>query len=373
VYVDPKMIVRKLTIAQQEMIVIGKMMNQKAKVIIFDEPTALLTNEETAELFRIVRLLKKQQNIGIIYISHRLEEIFELCDCVTVLKDGKTVGTKDIKEIDQDRLIAMMVGRDLTNMYNIGRGQEGETVLKVEKLTRKGKFENINFEVRRGQILGMFGLIGSGRTDIVRSIFGADPYDSGIVSINGQVIVNKTPKQGIGRGMALIPEDRKKEGLCMLMSIKDNACMACNERFSKVGFINHGKVKKIAKGYVDKLGIKTPSLFQRVNKLSGGNQQKVVIAKWLANDCDIFVLDEPTVGVDVGSKQEIYKLLEEFVAENKVIIIISSYLPEIMGLADRILVMHEGKQMGIVDRNQFSEEKLLALASGLKESNISNT
>ena len=364
--VDPRQKIRDLSVAQQEMVVIGKMLHQKSNIIVFDEPTALLTNDETEELFKIINILKRQ-NVSIIYISHRLDEIFRICDRATVLKDGKYVGTESVSDLTEDKLITMMVAREVEDLYKIKRGVHGDTLLDVEGLTRKGVFENINFSVSRGQVFGMFGLIGSGRTEIVRSIFGADHFDSGVVKVKGRLIHIRKPSQGIGTGIALLPENRKEQGLCLKMAVSDNINMVATSEVSRAGVMNHRKARTVAEKFVETLNIKTPSIKQICGNLSGGNQQKVVISKWLAKECDIFILDEPTVGVDVGARSEIYRIFEGLLSQDKAIIVISSYLPEVMGLADKILVMHEGRQMGIIDREQFDEERILSMASGITE------
>lgn len=364
VYVNPKTIIRNLSVAQQEMVSIGKTFHQKAKLVIFDEPTALLTNDETKQLFKIIELLKKN-NVGILYISHRMEEIFEISDRVTVLKDGNKVGTVQTNETNEDELINMMVGRNVENMYDIEKPIPGDIILEVENLGRQGVFHNINFNIRKGEIFGMYGLVGSGRTEIVRSIFGADMKDSGSVIVKGKEANYKSPKDGIEAGIALLPENRKDEGLALILSVSTNTNMVSIDKISSNGIINNKKGYKIAEEYVNALRTKTPSIHQLVKNLSGGNQQKVVISKWLAKGSDIFIFDEPTVGVDVGAKREIYKIFEDLLNQGKSIIVISSYLPEVMGLADRILVMHEGKQMGILNKSQFSDEYILKLASGI--------
>lgn len=364
VYVNPKTIIRNLSVAQQEMVSIGKTFHQKAKLVIFDEPTALLTNDETKQLFKIIELLKKN-NVGILYISHRMEEIFEISDRVTVLKDGNKVGTVQTNETNEDELINMMVGRNVENMYDIEKPIPGDIILEVENLGRQGVFHNINFNIRKGEIFGMYGLVGSGRTEIVRSIFGADMKDSGSVIVKGKEANYKSPKDGIDAGIALLPENRKDEGLALILSVSTNTNMVSIDKISSNGIINNKKGYKIAEEYVNALRTKTPSIHQLVKNLSGGNQQKVVISKWLAKGSDIFIFDEPTVGVDVGAKREIYKIFEDLLNQGKSIIVISSYLPEVMGLADRILVMHEGKQMGILNKSQFSDEYILKLASGI--------
>ena len=310
VYVNPKTIIRNLSVAQQEMVSIGKTFHQKAKLVIFDEPTALLTNDETKQLFKIIELLKKN-NVGILYISHRMEEIFEISDRVTVLKDGNKVGTVQTNETNEDELINMMVGRNVENMYDIEKPIPGDIILEVENLGRQGVFHNINFNIRKGEIFGMYGLVGSGRTEIVRSIFGADMKDSGSVIVKGEEANYKSPKDGIEAGIALLPENRKDEGLALILSVSTNTNMVSIGNISSNGIINNKKGYKIAEEYVNALRTKTPSIHQLVKNLSGGNQQKVVISKWLAKGSDIFIFDEPTVGVDVGAKREIYKIFED--------------------------------------------------------------
>ena len=366
VHVDPRAIVSSLSVALQEMVCIGKILRQNAKLVIFDEPTALLTTEETEQLFQIIRMLK-ERGVGVLYISHRMEEIFRICDRTTILKDGEKVATVDTNDVTEDELISMMVGRSVEDMYGIAHVPLGEEVLSVENLSRKGEFENINFSIQKGEIFGMFGLVGSGRTEIVRNIFGASKADSGTIHYKGAVTKHKNPQQAIKSKIALVPEDRKGQGLALGLPITDNTNMASMQKISTFGVLNNRKGTQIASSYVEKLGTKTPSVHQFVKNLSGGNQQKVVISKWLAADSDFFIFDEPTVGVDVGAKVEIYKIFEQLVNEGKTILIISSYLPEIMGIAERILVMYEGNQMGILNREQFDEERILRLASGINE------
>ncbi|AEE92181.1 fused D-ribose transporter subunits of ABC superfamily: ATP-binding components [Tepidanaerobacter acetatoxydans Re1] len=364
-HVNPRSIINELSVAQQEMIAIGKMLHIKAKLVIFDEPTALLTNEEIEELFKIIRLLKSR-DAGIIYITHRLDEVFQISDRVTVLKDGMKVKTVNTDETNEDDLITMMVGRKTGDMYKINQAKHGTVVLKIENLSRDKVFRNINFEVRKGEIFGMFGLVGSGRTEIVKCIFGADKKDSGDIYINDQKVKVDNPEEAIKKGIALLPENRKDEGLALGLSISFNTNMVAIDKVSSHGVIDWVKSDKKAIELAERLKTKTPSIHQLVGNLSGGNQQKVVIAKWLAQESDIFIFDEPTVGIDVGAKQEIYKIFEQLVKQGKSIIVISSYLPEVMGLSDRILVMYEGEQMEILEKSDFDEEKILKLASGIK-------
>ena len=363
--VEATEIISNLTIAKQEMVAIGKVLHQKAKFVIFDEPTAQLTNEETEELFRIIKMLK-ERNVAIVYISHRMEEIFQISDRITVLKDGELVGTVSTSEVNEDNLITMMVGRKLEDMYNIQHVPLGESMLKVEHLSREGEFENISFEVKKGEIFGMFGLVGSGRSEIVHTIFGDKAKNAGTVSLNGKIMHARNPSEAISEGIALLPENRKEQGLALELSISDNTNMASMKNIASFGVLNVKKGEKITKKYVDILKTKTPSIYQLVKNLSGGNQQKVVIGKWLAAKSDLFIFDEPTVGVDVGAKVEIYKVFEKLISQGKTIIIISSYLPEVMGLSNRLLVMHEGKQMGILEKGEYSEENVLRLASGMQ-------
>lgn len=362
--VDPHSLVKDLSVAQQEMVVIAKKYFDKSKLIIFDEPTALLANEEVEALFKIIRQLKSEDT-AIVYISHRLEEIFEICDVVTVLKDGNHIDTIKVSDTNENDLVAKMVGRKIEDMYSIHHCLPGDKVLEVRNLTKEGKFSNISFELRKGEILGLFGLVGSGRTEIVRAVFGADIYDSGEILINGKVRNIGGPADAINCGLGLLPEDRKTQGLTLETSIKENINLASYREISKFGLIMTRKEQSNAKEYVEKLRIATPSINQRVVNLSGGNQQKVVVAKWLCKNSSIFIFDEPTVGIDVGAKSEIYKLLQELLEAGNAIIMISSYLPEIMGIADRIMVINEGRHTGTLDRNDYNDERLLKMASGL--------
>lgn len=366
VHVNPKSIISNLSVAQQEMVAIGKIIHQNAKVVIFDEPTALLTSDETKELFKIIRKLKSE-GVGVLYVSHRMEEIFDICDRTTVFKDGSHVATVKTSEINEDELISMMVGRKIEDMYHIEHQNPGEVVLRVENLSNKDTFDNITFEVKKGQIFGMFGLVGSGRTEIARSIFGADQLDSGKIIFNGKEVQFGTPKHGINAGIALLPENRREQGLALGLNLVDNTNVVAIRKVSKFGVIQKKEAVRVAEEFREKLKTKTPSVLQKVKNLSGGNQQKVVISKWLAEGSDLLIFDEPTVGVDVGAKLEIYRLFELLIQQGKTIILISSYLPEVMGLSQEMLVMYEGKQMGILSKEFYQEEKILRLASGLKE------
>jgi ribose transport system ATP-binding protein len=364
--VSSKTPVNRLSPAQQEMVTIAKVVYEGSRIIVFDEPTALLANEETEQLFGIIERLR-ESGTGVIYISHRLEEIFRVCDVVTVLKDGQRVVTCAASDIDSDTLVNKMVGRNLEEMYvRESRGEIGEEVmLSVEGLTREPVFRDISFQVRRGEVLGLFGLVGSGRTEIVRSLFGAERPDAGEVRIQGEPARVSSPIDGIRNGIGLIPENRKEAGLAMGLPIDVNINLASYPMITRLGLIDGRAERRNADRYVQELRIKTPSVRQLVSKLSGGNQQKVVISKWLCRQSRVFIFDEPTTGVDVGAKVEIYRLLDELLHRGAAIVFISSYLPEVIGISDRILVIHEGRSMGLVEREQFSEERLLRLASGL--------
>ena len=315
----------------------------------------------------------KEKGLGIIYISHRLEELFEICDEVTVLKDGKFAGHKLISETNSDELVSMMVGREMTDMYDIEHPAVGETVLEVRGLTKKGVFEDISFKVHRGEILGLFGLVGSGRTETVRTIFGAERYDSGSVLVEGKEVKISNPADAIKNGISLLPENRREQGLCLALSIKHNTNLASYGDISRLGGVDLKREHANAQHYKDAIGIKTPSLEQLVRNLSGGNQQKVVISKWLCKKSKVFIFDEPTVGIDVNAKREIYKLLEKLTMEGNSIILISSYLPEVLGLANRVVVFSEGKVAGEISSDEIRniphnelEKKAVLLASGIK-------
>lgn len=363
--VDPRLKITELSPAMQEMVAIAKAVHKKSKCIIFDEPTALLSNEEADILFDIIRTLK-ERDVAVIYISHRIEEIFTVCDTVTVLKDGELVKTTRVSETNEDELIALMVGRSVSEMYNISHFPPGKERLSVHGLTRKGVFEDISFVVHEREIFGLFGLVGSGRTEVVRALFGADRLDGGEVLLDGRKVAVTSPAAGIKHGIGFLPEDRKKQGLAMLLSVRENINLASYDAIARFSFVNKKEERKRAEEFRDKLRIKTPSINQSVKNLSGGNQQKVIVGKWLCRESNIFIFDEPTIGIDVGAKQEIYRLMQELTEKGNAVILISSYLPEIMGLSDRIGVIHEGRMAHVVPKESFSEEVLLRYASGLQ-------
>ena len=364
--VNPRDRISELPIAMQEMVTISKIsVNENLRLVIFDEPTALLENEKVEILYRYIRELKSA-GVSIIYISHRIEELMEICDTVTILKDGQFVATKNISEVNKDMLISMMVGREVTDLYGIERFPAGDEVLRCEHLTRRGIFEDVSFSVRAGEILGFAGLVGAGRSEVMRALFGVDRLDDGDVYIDGEKARIRQPLDAMKKGIGFLTEDRRVDGLAVTLSVKTNVNMYSYDMISKAGFINLHKEKGRAEEYREKVQIKTPSVEQSVSNLSGGNQQKVVVAKLLCRDPKVLIFDEPTVGVDVGAKQEIYKIMEDLTRQGKAIILISSYLPEVMGLSDRLIVMSEGRVIKELDNNEIkaaSEEDILRLAS----------
>ena len=347
----PRTMMKELTLAQVQMIEIIKAVSTDAKLIIMDEPTSSLDSEETDHLFDTIRDLRSK-GVAVIYISHRMEEIFEICDRVSVFRDGMYVDTKNLNEVDRDQLISMMVGRTVKNVFPKVDCPIGETVFKVEGLTGNG-FHDISFEVHAGEILGLSGLVGSGRSETVRAIFGLDPLESGRIYLNGQEIRIKKPRDAIKRGICMVNEDRKGYGLCLQRSIRENISLPNLPARQPGLLLNQKREKKECQEAADLLTVKCASIEHTGLSLSGGNQQKVVLAKWVMAEPKVLILDEPTRGVDVGAKSEIHALMSEFAAKGMAIIMISSELPEIMGMSDRILIYHEGTLNGSVDRSEI--------------------
>ncbi|WP_273334380.1 sugar ABC transporter ATP-binding protein [Dictyoglomus turgidum] len=362
--VEPNVKVSNLSVGKQQMVEIAKALSFNSEVIIFDEPTAALSEAETEELFSVIRKLKSQ-GIGIIYISHRLEELREIADRVTVMRDGQYIGTDYMKNLTIEKIISMMVGREIYETLREKEVEESaEVVLEVRNLKRSKVFRDISFSLRKGEILGFAGLIGAGRTEVARAIFGADPVDSGEVYVKGKKVHIRNPWDAISHGIAYLSEDRKRYGLMPDLDVKSNIILPSMKDFLKaLGFVDDKKAEKVSNEYIQRLRIRTPSVRQKVKNLSGGNQQKVVVAKWLLRNCDILIFDEPTRGIDVGAKNEIYKLLNELIAEGKSIIMISSELPEILRMSHRIVVMCEGRITGILDADEATEEKILKYAT----------
>lgn len=355
--------VKDLSVAQQQMVEIAKALSVDSEIIIMDEPTSSLTEKEVDTLFKTIHDLK-EKNISVIYISHRLEELFKVSDRVTVLRDGKYIGTKETKYTNKDELIAMMVGRQLKDLYKRTLRPAGDEVLKVENLKKGTVLNNISFNLRKGEILGISGLVGAGRTELARAIFGVDRFDSGKVIVDGMELDIKSPVDTMNNGIVLVPENRKEQGVVILRSVRYNITLAVLKEFIKLVRVNSQKENSIVSQYVDKLSIKTPSVEQLVGNLSGGNQQKIVIAKWLATNPKVLILDEPTRGVDVGAKAEIYSIMDMLSSQGVGIIMISSDLPEIINMSDRVLVMYRGKITGNLKRDEIDQEKIMGFATG---------
>ncbi len=362
--IDPTETMSRLTVGKQQMCEIAKAISHEAKVIIFDEPSTALTEAEIEELFKIIRDLR-DQGLGIVYISHRMDEIKVITDRVTVMRDGTYVGTLITKDSTKDDIINMMVGRVIyedpktKNMTPPG----APVVLKVEHLNAGKMVQDVSFELHKGEVLGFSGLMGAGRTETMRALFGADPIDSGDIYVNGKKVTIKSPQDAVKNGIGYLSEDRKRFGIVVQKTVAENTTMADLDEFSNGPFINKKKEKEVAEKFVKSLATKTPSVDQLVVNLSGGNQQKVVIAKWLTRNCDILIFDEPTRGIDVGAKNEIYKLMNQLAAEGKAIIMVSSEMTEILRMSDRIVVMCEGKKTGELDISEATQENIMNMAT----------
>ena len=363
-YINVKSYVKNLSVAEQQMVEIAKAISVNAKILIMDEPTAALTETEIESLFRVTRLLK-EQGTGIVYISHRLEELALIADRATVMRDGQYINTVDYECVKISDLIAMMVGRDLGNIYPRREAlQQRIPVLEVNGLTRKGVLNDIDFTLYRGEILGFAGLMGAGRTELARAIFGADSIDSGTLILNGKEIVIKDISDAIQQGISYLTEDRKKEGLALNLSVERNIMLGNYPEYSdRFGNVDSHRCQQTSEQQVKALRIKTPHLEQAAVNLSGGNQQKIIIARWVCKDTDILIFDEPTRGIDVGAKLEIYELMNRLVAKGKSIIMISSELPEVLGMCDRILVMRSGRITGELSANEATQEKIMQYAT----------
>ncbi|MFP3154444.1 sugar ABC transporter ATP-binding protein [Lachnospiraceae bacterium ZAX-1] len=363
--IDPTMKMGDLTVGKQQMCEIAKAISRELKLIVFDEPSAALTETEIKELFKIINKLKEESKLGIIYISHRMDEIKVITDRVTVMRDGEYVGTLITKDCTKDDIIQMMVGRTIyenpKEKSNVTK--DAPVVLKVENLNAGRMVRNVSFELRRGEILGFSGLMGAGRTETARALFGADPIESGDIYIKGKKITIKSPADAVAAGIGYLSEDRKRYGIVVDQTVAQNTTMASLDIFMKGIFIDKKKEAKVAQEYVDALQTKTPSVETPVVSLSGGNQQKVVIAKWLARNCDILIFDEPTRGIDVGAKSEIYHLMNELAKQGKSILMISSEMTEILRMSDRVIVMCEGKKTGEIAIEEASQETIMYAAT----------
>ena len=358
---DPRKLVGKLTVAEKQMVEIAKALNRDARIILMDEPSATLTKKELDALFQIIRDLKSQ-GIAVIYISHRMEEIFEICESVTVMRDGQIIGTRQVAEVTSDELVEMMVGRELNAAYPKRNVKIGEEVLRVENLCRKDRKQDVSFSLHRGEVLGIAGLVGAGRTEIMRAVFGVDYINAMNVYVGGKKVRIKDPASAKKHGIAFLTEDRKVEGLTLDFTVRDNIVAANLHSMTKGVFTSRKKANAIADEYIDKTHIKTPHRDQKVGNLSGGNQQKVVVSKWLNSAPDILIMDEPTRGIDVGAKREIYEIINDLVAQGKSVILISSELPEVLGMSDRVLVMKDDAIVAVLEGQQINAVEVMRYA-----------
>ena len=363
VNLDSHALVRSLSIAEKQLVEIIKALSANAKILIMDEPTASLTKEEIDYLFRITRKLRSE-GTAIIFISHRLEEVFEIADRVTVIRDGKKVGTLAREDLNVDELVRMMVGRNLKTLYPKIAASIGEPLLRVDRLSRAGEFHNVTFELKRGEIVGLAGLVGAGRTEVARTIFGVEKPEGGKIFLEGKKVKIDNPRDALEMGIAYLSESRQEYGLILQMTITQNITVPILKRFSRFGFINRGNERETARNFFALLDIRASGLDQKVGSLSGGNQQKVSIAKWLAANAKILILDEPTKGIDVGTKAAVHKLMSDLANEGKAILMISSEIPEIIGMSDRILVMNEGILVAEITRAEATQERILTAALG---------
>lgn len=364
VSISPTETMSNLSVGQQQMIEICKALMVDAKVIIMDEPTAALTQSETVVLFEVIQSLRKS-GVSMVYISHRMEEIFELCDRISVLRDGTYIGTKKIPETNMNEIVKMMIGREIGERYPARDVKVGAEMLTVEGLTKQGLFQDVNFSVKAGEVLGVSGLMGAGRTEIMQAIFGNLPFESGKIKIEGKEVKIKSPDQAMKQGIGFITEDRKTEGLMLEKSIQTNIALANLDKVSKGNvFLQKNLEEEMVAKAIEELHIKCFGPSHECNNLSGGNQQKVVFAKWIYTNPKILILDEPTRGVDIGAKKEIYNIINELAAKGVAIIMVSSELPEVLGMSDRVMVVREGLIRGIIDKEEANQENIMTLATG---------
>ncbi len=360
---DPDAEIRDLSVANRQMVEIAKAVSYDSDVLIMDEPTSALTEREVEHLFRIIRTLKAQGK-GVIYITHKMNELFEIADEVSVFRDGRFVGEHAAADVTRDEIIRLMVGREITQMFPKEIVPIGETVLSVSDLALEGKFRGVSFDLRKGEILGFAGLVGSGRSNVAETLFGVTPATAGAIRIDGRAVTIKNPGAAMSAGMAFLTEDRKETGCFLLLDILANMQIALlRDRFATMGFVRERELEALCQQQKQRLRIRTPDLEEPIINLSGGNQQKVLIARWLMLKPKILILDEPTRGVDVGAKAEIHKLITELAAQGVAVLMISSELPEVLGMSDRVLVMHEGRMTGIVDRKDANQVRIMELAS----------
>jgi inositol transport system ATP-binding protein len=361
--VKPGRIMKALSVAQTQMVEIAKAISYDSRLIIMDEPTSAISEREVEHLHRMIRSLR-ESGVAIIYITHKMDEVFRISDEVTVFRDGKHVATLPAGELDRHRLITLMVGRELTHMFPKEDVEIGEIVMSVRGLTRRGLVEDVSFDIRKGEILGLAGLMGAGRTEVLEGIFGVAPIDAGEVVIHGRKVSIKDPSDAIARGLGLLTEDRKSTGIMGVLPVRDNMTIASLPRFSPGGVLQKRKMDEACRRQREALAIKTPSLAQLIKLLSGGNQQKVLVSRWLLTSPDILMIDEPTRGIDVGAKAEIHRLMSMLAGQGKAILMVSSEMPEILGMSDRVLVMHEGRLTGEFSREEATQEKIMRAATG---------
>ena len=362
--IDPETEVRRLTMPEQQLVEIARALGADSRILIMDEPTASLSEKEVDNLFRVIRELRSE-GVGIIYISHRLEELPKVADRVTALRDGTLVGTQPMGSVNRSDLIRMMVGREISAVFPKRQVAQGDTRFEVRGMTSKAEgVHDVSFSVRSGESLGLAGLIGAGRTELARTLFGLSPIDAGEILLDGKPIRIANPGEAVSHGIAYVPEDRRRHGVILDMSVADNSTLAVLKSISNRGWLNFGKEAALAASFVERLGVKTASIAAPAGSLSGGNQQKVALARWLATEPSVLILDEPTQGIDVGAKAEIHRLMCDLAERGLAIIMISSELPEILGMSDRIAVMHAGQVVGLVDRTSATQENLLAMALG---------
>jgi rhamnose transport system ATP-binding protein len=366
VRLDPDRPVRGLSIADQQIVEIAKALSYDARVLIMDEPTAALSGQEVARLFSVVRALR-ERDAAVLFISHRLDEVFEICSTVTVLRDGEVTFDGPVADLTTDELVRKMVGRELSQLFPKSDAEIGAPLLRVSRLTREGVFTDVSFEVRRGEIVALAGLVGAGRSEVARAIFGVDKRDAGEVAVDGVALPNGSPNAAMHAGVGLVPEDRRSQGLVMDLSIERNLTLTRLRALGRLGVIGRGAERRVAADWTQRLRIRLAGLGDPASFLSGGNQQKVVLAKWLATDPRVLIIDEPTRGIDVGTKAEVHRLMSELAARGMAILMISSELPEVLGMADRILVMREGRLTGALERSEATEEAVIRLATGQAE------
>jgi rhamnose transport system ATP-binding protein len=362
VQLDPKTKARNLSIAEQQMVEIARALSINARILIMDEPTSSLTLNEVADLFRIVRRLR-ESGTAIVFISHRLEELFEVADRVTVLRDGMYIDTLPLEGLTKGELVRLMVGRTITEMFPKKEVAPGNVVLEVQNLSRKGVFNDVSFQLHKGEILGMAGLVGAGRTDVARTIFGIAPATSGQIRINGEVVRITNPQHAMELGIAYVPEDRQHHGLVLALDIVSNITLPVLPKYAVHGWLREGNAQQASYEAAMRMEVKAASVWQRARELSGGNQQKVVLAKWLSTNPRILILDEPTRGIDVGTKAAVHSLMTNLAAQGMAILMISSELPEVLGMSDRVIVMHEGKVTGQFSRDEVTQEKVMLAAT----------